>query len=71
MAGKKTTYSSTDGRITGKQVSQTYSDGSSETTNYKATGGEIRRTILGPDYTATSTTYRDKDGNTRTKTYKS
>lgn len=68
----KTTYSSKDGWITGKQVSRRNSDGSSESTNYKATGarGSLSRTIFGPSYKATSTTYRDKHGNTRTKTYR-
>jgi len=70
--GLKTTYSSRDGWITGKQVTTSNSNGSSKTTNYKATGkkGSLSRTLFGPSYKATSTTYRDKKGNTRTKTYK-
>jgi hypothetical protein len=68
----KTTYSSKDGWITGKQVTTKRSDGSSETMNYKAGGkkGSLSRTILGPSYTATSKTSRDKKGNTRTKSYR-
>ena len=66
---KNTSYSSKDGRLTGKTVTER-SGGSTTTTTYKATGSGISRAILGPDWKATSKTVTDSSGNKRTKTYK-
>ncbi len=56
----KTSIHSTNGKITGKTVR----DGN-RTTHYKNTGSDW----LGPNYKATSTTVKDRNGNTRTKKY--
>ena len=68
MMSKNTTYHSKNGSITGKTVT-TRSGGYTTSTDYKAYGSGLSRTILGPSYTAKSTTVRDPKGNTRTKTY--
>lgn len=65
---KHTSYHSTNGNLTGKTVTER-SGGSTRTTNYKATGSGLSRTIFGPGWKATSTTTRDSNGNTRTKKY--
>lgn len=59
-----------DGVITGKTVTTRYDDGGSKSTSYKATGSGLSRTLLGPGYSASSTTSTDSKGNTRTTTYK-
>jgi hypothetical protein len=66
---KKTTYTSRDGWLTGKTVTER-SGSSTKSTHYKATGSGLSRTILGPTWKATSTTSTDSKGNSRTKTYK-
>ncbi|MCE8519352.1 hypothetical protein KBY31_21765 [Ruegeria pomeroyi] len=65
---KKTSYHSTNGRLTGKTVTERGSS-STKTTHYKATGSGLSRTIMGPSWKATSTTRTDRNGNTRTKKY--
>lgn len=65
---KKTSYHSTNGRFTGKTVTERGSS-STRTTNYKATGSGLSRDIFGPGWKATSTTTTDRNGNTRTKKY--
>lgn len=65
---KKTSYHSTNGRLTGKTVTERGSS-STKTTAYKVTGGGLSRTIFGPGYKASSTTTTDSKGNTRTKKY--
>jgi hypothetical protein len=59
-----------DGVITGKTVTTRYDDGCTKSTSYKATGSGLGRVLLGPDYSATSTTTTDRGGNTRTTSYK-
>ncbi len=44
---KKTTYHSTNGKLTGKTVTQS-SGGYTKSTSYKATGSGLSRTIMGP-----------------------
>jgi len=65
---KKTSYHSTGGRFTGKTVTER-SGSSSKSTNYKATGSGLSRTIMGPGWKATSSTSTDAKGNTRTTKY--
>ena len=65
MSKEHTSYSSKNGRLTGKQKTTRYGDGSSKTTNY----GVRSRSIWGVDFKPTSTTRRDKKGNSRTTTY--
>lgn len=65
---KKTSYHSTNGRLTGKTVTSR-SGGSTTSTHYKATGSGLSRTIMGPGWNATSTTRTDRNGNSRTKKY--
>ena len=68
IMSKKTAYHSTNGSFTGKTVTER-SGGSTKSTNYKATGSGLSRTIMGPGWKATSTTSTDSKGNTRTKKY--
>lgn len=65
---KKTSYHSTNGRFTGKTVTER-SGSSSKSTSYKATGSGLSRTIVGPGWKATSSTSTDAKGNTRTTRY--
>ena len=61
---KKTSYSSTNGKITGKTTTER-SDSGTRTTHYTRTG-----TWLGsPSYKASLTTVTDRNGNSRTKKY--
>lgn len=63
---KKTSYHSTNGRLTGKTVTERGSN-STRTTEYTATGSGLSRNITGPGWKRTSTTTTDRNGNTRTK----
>lgn len=65
---KKTSYSSTNGRFTGKTVT-TRSGDTTRSTHYKATGSGLTRAIVGPSWKATSTTVTDRNGNSRTTKY--
>ena len=65
---KRTSYHSTNGRFTGKTVTES-SGGYTKSTSYKATGSGLSRTIMGPGWKATSTTTTDPKGNTRTTKY--
>lgn len=65
---KKTTYRSTDGKLTGKTVTES-SGGHAKSTSYKATGSGLSRTIMGPGWKAKSTTTTDPKGNSRTTKY--
>jgi hypothetical protein len=67
---KHTSYSSRDGRLTGKTVTDTHSNGSKTIANYKATGSGLSRTIMGPNWSRTATTNVDSKGNSRTTTSK-
>lgn len=64
----KTSYHSTNGKFNGKTVTES-SGGHSKSTNYKATGDGLSRTIFGPGWKATTTTKSDPKGNTRTTKY--
>lgn len=68
MMTKKTNYHSTNGKFTGKTVTES-SGGHTKSTHYKATGNGLSRTILGPGWKATSSTSTDPKGNTRTTKY--
>ena len=66
---KKTSYHSTNGRLTGKTETSRGSR-STKTTHYKATGSGLSRAITGPTWKAGSTTRTDhRTGSTRTKKY--
>ncbi len=65
MGKKSTTTHSKDGHITGKTVTERFSDGSKNQVNYSNTGSNI----LGPNYKAETKTHTDSKGNTRTKSY--
>lgn len=59
-----------DGVITGKTVTTRHNDGCVTRTNYKAEGSGIGRTLFGPSYRAQSTTTTNRDGGSKTKTYR-
>lgn len=62
---QKTQVHTTDGKITGKTVSES-SGGWNKTTEYKNTS---TNNYLGPHYTPVSTTVSDPKGNTNKKNY--
>jgi hypothetical protein len=61
---KKTSYSSVDGKITGKTHTARSGSGT-RTTTYTRSGNSLGS----PSYRATSTTVTDRNGNSRTKKY--
>ena len=65
---KKTSYHSTNGRLTGKTVTERGSS-STKTMHYKATGDGWSRAIFGPSWKLGSKTTTDAKGNTRTTKY--
>ncbi len=61
---KKTSFSSVNGKITGKTHTERSASGT-KVTNYTRTGNSLGS----PSYKATSTTVTDRNGNSQTKKY--
>lgn len=71
MTEKKTTYSTKDGKYTGKTETTKYDDGSSKSVNYTATKtGTLEGLVTGQNWKYTSTTNTDSKGDSQTTTSK-